>query len=241
MPLARKVLSLLLLLSAATLAQAEPDRVRQALAQALPGMEPDGIAESVVPGLYEVTFGPQVVYVSKDGRYLIQGAIMELDSQRNLTAERRSQLLLTALRDLGEDNMVLFPAKDQKHVITVFTDIDCGYCRKLHAEVPELNRRGITVRYLFFPRSGPDTPSYYKARSVWCAKDRRAALTAAKQGRDPEPAQCDNPIDRHMRLVQELGLRGTPAIVLENGQIIPGYVPAARLEQMLEQTAAASQ
>ncbi|WP_297527409.1 DsbC family protein [Thiohalobacter sp.] len=236
-----KKLFFLLLLSALTLAHAQPDQVRQALSRALPGMSPDSIAESVVPGVYEVTFGPQVVYVSSDGRYLIQGAIMELGSQRNLTAERRSQLLLAELRELGEDNMILFPAPKQKHVITVFTDIDCGYCRKLHAEVPELNRRGITVRYLFFPRSGPDTPSYHKARSVWCAKDRRAALTAAKQGKDPEPAQCDNPVDRHLRLVQELGLRGTPAIVLENGRIIPGYVPAARLEQMLDQTAAAPQ
>jgi len=212
----------------------DQDRIRAALARLIPDAEPDSIQPAPVDGLYEVTYGPQIYYVSADGRYVIQGQVLDIQKQVNLTAQRRSSLVKEAIGKIGEDNMVIFPARNEKHVITVFTDIDCGYCRKLHGEMAKLNDLGISVHYLFFPRAGRGSDSYYKAVSVWCAKDRRQALTDAKQGRPIERKQCDNPVDEHLNLVEALGLRGTPAIVLEDGRIMPGYVPAERLSAMLD-------
>jgi thiol:disulfide interchange protein DsbC len=119
----------------------------------------------------------------------------------------------------------------------VFTDIDCGYCRKLHNEMAKYNAEGITVRYMPYPRSGLNTPSYYKAVSVWCSDDRRDALTRAKAGKDVPRATCDNPVQASLELGHQLGVTGTPALVLEDGQLLPGYVPAKKLSQVLDQQA----
>jgi thiol:disulfide interchange protein DsbC len=212
---------------------AEVEVIRQALVRVTGDAVPDAIEPSPATGLYEVTFGPKLFYVSRDGRYLIQGNMVDLQTLQNLTEEREKVLRKDAIEAIGEENMVIFPAKNPQHEITVFTDVDCTYCRKLHSEINDINRRGITVRYLFFPRSGPDTPSYYKSESVWCAKDRNKALTDAKAGKTLEEKRCDNPIDKHLALVSELGLRGTPAIVLEDGTVFPGYMPADKLEALV--------
>lgn len=208
--------------------------VRKALSTVLPGGEPDRIVATPVPGLFEVTYGSQLLYISEDGRYLIQGHILDVAARKDLTEARQGELRKAAIDKIGEDKMVVFAADKPKHTVTVFTDIDCGYCRKLHSEIKETNALGISVRYLFFPRSGPDTESYYKAESVWCAEDRNQALTDAKNGKDPARKSCDNPIDEHMKLVRDFGLQGTPAIVLEDGRIIPGYMPAKKLQAALE-------
>ena len=167
-----------------SVAQAAEDHaaIRKALAAVIPEAAPDGIRPAALPGLFEVTYGPEVLYVSEDGRFLVQGHLIDLAARTDLTEQRQGQLRSAALAGLGEDKMVIFPAAKPRHTITVFTDIDCGYCRKLHNEIKEINELGITVRYLFFPRSGPNTESYYKAQSVWCAEDRRQALTDAKAG-----------------------------------------------------------
>ncbi|WJW74755.1 DsbC family protein [Thiohalobacter sp. IOR34] len=224
----------LLSLSGPLQAADAPAVIRDALKRILPDSEPDSIQPSPIEGLYEVAYGPQIVYVSADGRFLMQGNLIDLNSGANLTAHQRSRLLKGELEAIGEDNMVIFPAKSPKHTITVFTDIDCGYCRKLHSEIGEINRRGITVRYLFFPRAGPGSASWRKAEAVWCAKDRLQALTDSKNGKSIESPPCETPVARHYQLVQALNLRGTPAIILENGRIVPGYLPAAKLEAMLE-------
>ena len=132
--------------------------------------------------------------------------------------------------------MIIFPASKPRHTLTVFTDIDCGYCRKLHSDIDKYNDEGITVRYLPFPRSGPDTPSYYKAVSVWCSDDRRAALTRAKAGQDVPNATCDNPVRASLALGHKLGVNGTPALILEDGHLLPGYVPPKKLAQVMEQS-----
>lgn len=206
-----------------------PEKAAQALQQYLAGREPDAVRNGPIEGLYEVAYGAQIFYISADGKYLLKGAFMDVHSGRNITEQRKNQLVKAELKDLGEDKMIVFPADDPKHTITVFTDIDCGYCRKLHSQVGTLNDLGVTVRYLFFPRSGPDTPSYYKAQWVWCADDRQQALTDAKNDKPIPHKSCDNPVDEHLKLVHEFGLRGTPAIVMEDGSIIPGYVPPKRL------------
>ena len=222
----KRIAILWLCLAGAAVAADDHPAIRKALDIVLPGSTPDHIQPAAVPGLFEVTFGSQVFYVSEDGRFLVQG--------QDLTETRQGELRKAAIEKIGEENMVIFAAEKPKHTVTVFTDIDCGYCRKLHNEIKETNALGITVRYMFFPRSGPNTESYYKAESVWCAKDRNQALTDAKNGKDPERKTCDNPIDEHMKLVREFGLQGTPAIMLEDGSVIPGYMPAKKLEAALE-------
>jgi thiol:disulfide interchange protein DsbC len=140
-----------------------------------------------------------------------------------------------AVNKIGEDQMIVFaPDGKAEHTITIFTDIDCGYCRKLHAEMDGYKAEGIRVRYLFFPRAGVDTPSYDKAVSVWCADDRQAALTDAKAGKSVPDKKCDNPVKQHMELGEKLGISGTPAIILGNGDIVPGYVPPKRLADMIK-------
>lgn len=222
------------LASVPALAVELPEAAGQALERFLPERSPDAVRKGPVAGLYEVAYGAQIFYVSADGRFLLQGAFLDTGTGENVTEQRRGELIRAELERIGEDRMVIFAADEPKHTVTVFTDIDCGYCRKLHQEIDELNRRGISVRYLFFPRSGPDTPSYYKAVSVWCAEDQQQALTDAKNDRPVPTRRCDNPVDEHMQLVHEFGLRGTPAIVMEDGNIIPGYVPADKLAARLD-------
>lgn len=211
-----------------------PEPASRALEDFQPGRSPDAVRKGPIEGLYEIAYGAQIFYVSADGRFLLQGAFLNTETGENVTEQRRGELIQAELQRIGEERMVIFAADKPEHTVTVFTDIDCGYCRKLHQEVDELNARGITVRYLFFPRSGPGTPSWRKAISVWCADDRQQALTDAKNDKPVATAQCDNPVDEHMELVRGFGLRGTPAIVMEDGSIIPGYVPAEKLAAALD-------
>ena len=129
---------------------------------------------------------------------------------------------------------LIFEPETVKHTVTVFTDIDCAYCRKLHREMPELQALGVKVRYIFYPRSGPGSKSWQKADWVWCADDRNTALTDAKADRPIEAKQCDTPVDIHYNLGRQVGLTGTPAIVLETGDMFPGYIPAKLLVQRLD-------
>ena len=208
--------------------------IKQSLAKVLPGVTPDEIRPSPMQGVSEVLVGPRLFYISNDGRYLLQGSLIDLETRKDISEERRKGIRLDAINEVGSDNMIVFPAEKERHTITVFTDIDCGYCRKLHKEIDQFNAEGITVRYLMFPRSGIDTPSFDKAVSVWCADDRRAALTRAKAGEKIAPRKCDNPVKDQYELGGMLGVTGTPALILDNGELLPGYVPAKRLAQALE-------
>lgn len=213
---------------------ADSKTVEAALKQELPSIKPDSITESPVKGLYEVVVGARLFYVSEDGKFLIHGSIMDLKTREDLSDRRLGAIRLKALEKVGLDNMIVFKPKIQKHFIYVFTDIDCGYCRKLHSQVEDYLREGIEVRYLFFPRAGKDSDSYHKAVTVWCAKDRNAALTRAKNGESFSQKTCKNPVDEHMALAQAMGANGTPMIVTDKGVIIPGYVPAKELVKELD-------
>lgn len=226
------MLACLGMLSAPVLA--DRDQVAAAIRANLGDVQPDHIRPSAVEGLYEVVISPHVFYVSADGRHMVQGDLLEMSSGRNLTQPQREAALREAVEAVGEENMVIFSPDKPRHTITVFTDIDCGYCRKLHEELASYHDKGIRVRYLMFPRAGIDSPSYHKAVSVWCAEDRNTALTRAKAGQDPERKTCDNPVQRHMALGESIGVRGTPSIVFEDGRVLPGYVPAERMAIMLE-------
>ncbi len=210
--------------------------IRAALAKVLPDEQPGLIQPSPINGLFQVNVGSQVIFMTGDGRYLIDGAIIDLTTRKDLMETARAGARRQAVASLGKDKMIEFNADKPKHTVTVFTDIDCGYCRKLHQKIGDYNAEGINVHYLFFPRSGIDTPSYDKAVSVWCADDRKAAMTAAKSGETLPNKTCDNPVKQQMELGEQLNIRGTPALILENGELIPGFVEPKQLAKMLDQS-----
>lgn len=220
--------------TAAEPAQAKDPRVE--IAAKIPGAKPDELRESPIPGIYEMTRGTEIAYVTADAKYAIAGDLYEMASSINLTENARRGERVKLLSSVPESQMVVFSPKDPKYTVSVFTDVDCGYCRKLHSQIADYNRMGIKVRYLFYPRSGPNTESWEKAEQVWCSKDRGQALTRAKQGEDIKaPKHCANsPIAREYALGQDIGVRGTPAILLDNGEMLPGYLPPQELAQHLK-------
>jgi len=225
----------------AALDKAKIENVTKNLKMMVPGLKDASVTPAPVPGLYEVVVGPDVLYVTQDGRYLIQGNVIDLEARENLTAPRIAQAASAAIENVGEENMVIYEPKETKHTITIFTDIDCGYCRKLHGQMDQYLAHGIRIRYLFFPRAGIQSESARKAVAVWCADDRNAAMTLAKSGQKIEMKDCKNPVSDHYSLGEQMGIRGTPALVLADGEKLPGYVPPDRLKEYLakkaEQTA----
>lgn len=233
-------LFLSLSLAAATAARAdqasEVAAIRALLNSTQPGMVVEGVEPSPVTGLYEVQLqNGQALYVSSDAKYLIPGDLFEAREEGlvNLGEARRNELRLQKISALDEKDMIIFPAAEQKAVLTVFTDVDCPYCRKLHGEIGELNDLGVTVRYLAFPRTGLNTETSEKMIATWCAADRKAMFTAAKRGTDVPAADCDSPVEEQYQLGREVGVTGTPALVFDDGTIVPGYVPAATLAEYL--------
>lgn len=232
-----------LALSAALLASvacAGPEDVIRAKVKAVvPDIQIVSVKPAVVPGLYEVRAkNYESVMVSADGRYLVQGEIMEIKGKalvsvedQSLAAERKAGLATVSRAD-----MIIYPAVGKmKAAVYVFTDVECGYCRKFHQEVPRLNKLGVEVRYLAFPRKGPNTDDSAKMDSVWCAKDRLSALTQAKNGvvLPPAPAVCKSPVAASYEFGQSMAVRGTPAIFDVNGLQLGGYVPADELAKSL--------
>ena len=199
--------------------------------------EPTSMKESAVKGVYEVGYGMDVIYVSSDGKYFFSGDMYDLESRTNLTEDTLSTARKKVMDAYDKTKTITFKAKDEKHVISVFTDIDCPYCVKLHNEVPELNKAGVTVQYFMYPRAGIGSPSYDKAVSVWCNEDQNAALTKAKKREEVAAKKCDNPIKDQFELGAKIGVTGTPAIVLDSGQLVPGYRPAKAMISMLNSKA----
>ena len=218
--------------------QAQP-LTKEALAAKLPGVEVKDITDSPVPGVYQVAVGSNIAYVTQDGRYILEGDLYDLgNNNKNLTEDMRAQARVGMLASVDRDHMIVFSPKDGKvkHTVTVFTDIDCGYCRQFHRDIAKVNALGIEVHYLFFPRTGPNTESWTKAEEVWCAKDRNAALTRAKLGGEMPKANCpDNPVQMQWDLGRKIGVRGTPTIFSESGQLLGGYLPPATLLQRLDE------
>ena len=230
-----KILLAMLVAVALPVSAAEDDAaIRGALAKIIPGMTPDSIKPSGVPGLSEVVYGAEVYYVSDDGRYFINGSIVDLKVGKNITEDKRAEGRLAVISAVDEADMIVYSPEKVKHSITVFTDIDCAYCRRMHQEMAQVNAAGIEIRYMFFPRAGKGSKSYSKAVSVWCADDRLKAMDDAKAGKTPPRKSCDNPVDKHMALVERLGITGTPTMIMTDGTVIPGYIPAERLIPALE-------
>lgn len=210
--------------------------IKQKLLKAIPSLTITGVSKSEIEGLYQVEANGQTLFTSKDGSFFVTGELYSVagGSLVNLTEVKRERQRAQQLATIKQDDKIVFPAKGEtKARIAVFTDIDCGYCRKLHNEVPKMNEMGIEVSYLAYPRAGVGSGSYDKIVSAWCAKDQLQAMTDAKMGKSIEKLTCDNPVAAQFQLGQEMGVNGTPAILLEDGALVPGYVPADRLGKIL--------
>lgn len=217
-------------------ADAELEAVRSKVSGMFDMIDPGDIKPSPVKGWYTVQKGSIIAYVSGDGRYLLQGDLIDLDRGLNLSELSRNDARRELVAALEDDESILFSPAEVKHSVTVFTDIDCTYCRKLHAEIDDYMSEGIAVRYVLYPRNGRRSHAWQTSEEVWCSNDRNRALTAAKLDREFQTSSCDaSMIARHYQLGQDIGLTGTPAIVTEDGTLIGGYVPAATLSARLEQ------
>ena len=216
----------------AATAKADP---RVAIAKRFGDIKLEDVRMSPVSGVYEVTRGSEISYVTADGKYAILGDLIDIDADANLSENRRRTIRARIIETIPDSEMVVYSPKDPKYTITVFTDIDCGYCRRLHAQIAEYNRLGIRVRYMFFPRSGPNTDSWHKAEAVWCSSNRNEALTRAKNGEDVKSPKCPSDIvKRDFELGQKLAVDGTPAIFLQSGEMLPGYAPPGQLARYLK-------
>ncbi|CAH9049560.1 Thiol:disulfide interchange protein DsbC [Pseudoalteromonas holothuriae] len=197
------------------------------------GIIVNSVEGSPIPGLKTVLTNKGVLYASPDGKYLMQGNMINLETRTNVTENALSGVRKEGVSQY-QDSMIVYKAENEKHQITVFTDITCGYCRKLHRELDDYLSAGITVKYLAYPRGGLRGSGYEDLRNVWCAKDAAQALTDAKAGQDVAKVEnCSAPVAEHYQLGQSFGLSGTPAIILDDGTLIPGYQPAAELSKML--------
>jgi thiol:disulfide interchange protein DsbC len=210
---------------------------RIALLKLLPtGSKLEDLKPSPIADLYEFTQGAEISYLTADGKYFIDGNLYDMKSRDNLTEVVRTHARLALISAVPESEMLIFSPANPKYTITVFTDVDCAYCRKLHSEMAELNRLGVRVRYMFYPRSGPNTESWRKAEVVWCSPNRNEALTRAKAGAalDMNKICAATPVKREYELGENIGVRGTPAIIAESGEYIAGYFPPRELVEQLK-------
>ena len=234
-------LTLLTLLgvSAASAADTDPKlaAVQEKVSSMFETIEPKHVSRSPVDGWYTVHKGSIVAYISEDGRYLLQGDLIDLDRNINLSEVSRNDTRRELVSALKDEQAILFSPSDVKHSVTVFTDVDCTYCRKLHAQIDGYLEHGIEVRYVLYPRNGPASPAWSTSEDVWCSRDRGEALTAAKLDRQFQTSKCDaSMVSTHYILGRDIGLSGTPAIVFEDGTLVGGYLPPAALASRLEGT-----
>lgn len=198
------------------------------------------ISETPIDNLLMVQINGDIVYATADGKYLIQGRVIDMATREDLTEGAKAEVRRDLLASVDASKQITFTPEKPAYDLMVFTDIDCGYCRKLHAQMEEYNEAGIAIHYMAFPRAGVGSRSYEKAVSVWCAGDQREAMTQAKLGAEPDPAQCDNPIAEQYQLGLDLGVSGTPSLLTAEGQMIPGYVPPDQLRERLDRLAEAA-
>jgi thiol:disulfide interchange protein DsbC len=192
------------------------------------------IAETPVAGILQIRLGSEIVYMTDDARYLVQGRLFDLDTREDLTDRAMAEVRKGLISELAAAKTIDFGADDSDFSLFVFTDTDCGYCRRLHEQIEEYNEAGIRIRYAAFPRAGIGSETFRTMTSVWCASDQHEAMDIAKSGNRPEPATCDSPVAQQYQLGQSMGVTGTPALLTPDGDLIPGYVPPQDLRKRLE-------
>ena len=227
----------LLLLAVSASAQeisAELQAVRDVVAERFAEIESQEVFESPIPGWYTIRKGAIVAYISADGRFLLQGDMIDLESNANLTEQSRNGAREKMMSAVANEDLIVFTPDEVEYTVSIFTDIDCTFCRRLHSQIDEYMAQGIEIRYFLYPRNGPTSPSWAKAENVWCANDRREALTLAKLDKEYPTRTCDASIvSTHYLIGQDVGLRGTPAIVLDDGTLFSGYMPPDQLKQAI--------
>ena len=228
------MLGLALVVSTPVLAEDDFSAVEERIRALAPNAGSIAISETPIEGILMVQVSGDIVYATSDGKYLIQGRVIDLDTREDLTEGAKAEVRREVMADMDTSNQIVFAPEEPTYELTVFTDIDCGYCRKLHEQVPQYNEEGISIRYMAFPRAGIGSRSYEKAVTVWCSDDQQQAMTEAKAGVEMAPIQCENPVAEQYQLGMTLGVSGTPALLTPDGQLIPGYVPPAQLRQRLD-------
>lgn len=200
------------------------------------GFQIETARESEIAGVYEVITNQGLIYVADNGKKLIGGRIYDI------TGSEPVNLSENAIRTMRQqdvaavaDEAIAYRAENEDYVVTVFTDPTCGYCRQLHNDLDSYLEKGITIQYLAWPRSGLQGSAYQQLKTIWCSDDQQAALDAAKNDKRLPAASCNDPVDAHFALGNKFGVRGTPAMVLPSGEMIPGLVDSNRLLDMLKQ------
>ncbi|MFC1740491.1 DsbC family protein [Pseudomonadota bacterium] len=230
----------LLAVSLNAVAQEEYTVVEEQIRSLVPNAQSIAISETPIEGVLMVQINGDIVYATADGKFLIQGRVVNLETREDLTETAKVGVRRELLDGIDTTKQITFSPENPDYELTVFTDIDCGYCRKLHAQMEDYNENGISIRYMAFPRAGIGSKSYEKAVSVWCAADQQEAMTQAKMGAEPDPQQCENPIAEQYQLGMALGVTGTPALLTPDGTLIPGYMPAEKLRARLDELAETS-
>jgi thiol:disulfide interchange protein DsbC len=216
---------------------AELQQVRTTVSGMFDGIDADDVFASEIDGWYTIRKGAIIAYISGDGRYLLQGDLIDLQESENLSEKSRNGARAKMMSSVSADELIVYTPETVRHTISVFTDIDCTFCRRLHSQLDEYMDEGIEIRYFLYPRNGPTSESWVKAQNVWCADDRNEALTMAKLDKEFPMHDCDSSmINSHYSVGQDVGLRGTPAIVLENGTLFSGYMPAKQLSEAIAST-----
>ena len=215
-------------------------RARDAIHKLNAKVQIDHLGAAPIPGFREAVVGGQTLYVSDDGRYMLQGSLYDMNARRDLSQASVTKLRRELLKTIPASDRIVFAPQNPKYTVSVFTDVECGFCRKLHSQIADYNREGIAVQYLAFPRMGIGTPDYNKMVAVWCAPDRKQALTDAKNDRPVQMRNCKNPVTMEYDVGQRAGLEGTPMIVAADGTAMPGYMPPKELRAALDKLAAGS-
>jgi thiol:disulfide interchange protein DsbC len=214
--------------------------IRRAVLGLVPNASIDSIRPAPMQGFYQVIASGHLVYVSSDGKYMLNGDLIDLGKKKNITDDGWSDFRKAELAKVPAADRIVFSPANPKYRVTVFTDVNCAYCRQLHEHMADFNKAGIAVEYVAWPRegvtneSGKTTPTYNEMVSVWCASDRKAAFTAAKQGKAPKATNCPNPVKDEFELGVKLGVSGTPAIIGDNGAMLGGYMTPDQLLQALK-------
>ncbi len=236
-----KIMTTIAILIMATTAVADADIKKYQLALSkvtASNVKVVSVDDTPIKGIKEVMVdagrGSEILYISDDGKYIVNGTLFDIENRVDLTDQKKSVIRKDLMGKMGDSQRINFYPENMEHKLTVFTDIDCGYCRKLHAEIEQYNELGIGISYLFFPRAGLQSGSFDKAVNVWCAADQQQAMTMAKAGEAVAAKQCDNPISDHYKAGLSAGVSGTPAMVLDNGMMMPGYLPPQQLKQRLD-------
>jgi len=212
------------------------ETLRHIAAAAGGDVKAEDVRATPMPGIFELRQGSQIIYMSHDGRYVFTGDLYRVADKFNLTEARLAEVRKQLIAAVPESKMVVFSPADPKYTITVFTDVDCPYCQAMHKQIAEYNRLGVRVRYVFYPRTGPNSDSWHKAEQVWCSADRKGALTDAKLGKPLKAKACaDTPVALEYALGQQVGLEGTPAVISSNGTMVGGYLPPELMVEKLKQ------